>query len=135
MIEPGDMHYYQPMWTLVSTDYTFISNSFLFLTIILCGFWSLPTITLPLYLKLLAPICQPPYMLPIIYFTKLCGPWSVFTVTVHVFLDKLTATPAGWRRSQKPGSIRPAHGELPSQVGVLEYINIIQGVFLTGPPL
>ena len=63
-----------------------------------------------------------------LYFAKLCGPWSVFTTSVDAFVDKPTATPAGWRRSQKPGSIRPAHGELPSQVGVLEYIK--QMIFL-----
>ena len=108
MIEPGDMHYYQPMWTLVSTNHTFIPDFLLFLIIILCGSWSLPTITLPLYLKLLAPICQL---------------WSVLTTTVHAFVNEFTPSPAGWRRSQKPGSIRPAHGELPSQVGVLEFIS------------
>ena len=102
------------MWTLVGTNHTFIPDFLLFLIIILCGSWSLPTITLPLYLKLLAPICQL---------------WSVLTTTVHAFVNEFTPSPAGWRRSQKPGSIRPAHGELPSQVGVLEYINIIQGVF------
>ena len=124
MIEPGDMHYYQPMWTLVSTNHTFIPDFLLFLIIILCGSWSLPTITLPLYLKLLAPIFQPQtYIACNLYFAKLCWPWSVFATTVHAFVNEFTASLAGWRRSQKPGSIRPAHGELPSQVGVLEFIS------------
>ena len=69
-----------------------------------------------------------------LYFAKLCGPWSVFatTLSVHAFVNEFTASPAGWRRSQKPGSIRPAHGELPSQVGVMEYIT--QMIFLKEHP-
>ena len=71
----------------------------------------------------IANLQAPTYIAYNLSFTKFCGPWSVFATTVHAFIDKLTASPAGWRRSQKPGSIRPAHGELPSQVGVLEFIS------------
>ena len=72
---------------------------------------------------LFANLQAPTYIAYNLSFTKFCGPWSVFATTVHAFVNEFTASPAGWRRSQKPGSIRPAHGELPSQVGVLEFIS------------